>query len=526
MKWRPRLAGAVLVLEPDRVRLPWTRQPRHTACHRARSLSAPSVVTSKASDDTSRDGTFTTKTARDSSFFDQTAAAAKLFPTFSIRPIAIRDRGGARLRNALLVAYRRTRAFETDSQVHSCGPNPTPSMGKKDRRAPAKPGEKKRELPQAAPTDDAELEPDEDDVAFVNAHRAYGAFFGTRLSVDGIAGGDSTSRKRRKEVKEEDRTAEFERGGPRVVDGDDDENDDGEKKTLALPVKRLDGTVVHQPTGPASIELDELELGNLSAAARAAVEKARESWDDGDHGVDDDGKKVKGKKSRRALELAEEMQRTEYGQKKSEKWWDGNDKDGNDGAGDENDTGKQSDDEDKEDDQDVDPATAARRSRAAAAAASEAEMSFEEKLVSIRERIGVACQGVLEDPESRWHELEEVLTLAEDRDPTIARLGALSAVLVFADVVPGYRIRPLTEKELTMKVTKETQKLRDFEAGLLKMYKGFVRLVVRRGGGEKKTRALRGGGFGLAPGVGLTCLCQLLQVRIGLTLFDALYGVQ
>jgi nucleolar complex protein 3 len=153
-------------------------------------------------------------------------------------------------------------------------------------------------------------------------------------------------------------------------------------------------------------------------------------------------------------------------------------------------------------------------------------MSFEEKLVSIRERIGVACQGVLEDPESRWHELEEVLTLAEDRDPTIARLGALSAVLVFADVVPGYRIRPLTEKELTMKVTKETQKLRDFEAGLLKMYKGFVRLVVRRGGGEKKTRALRGGGFGLAPGVGLTCLCQLLQVRIGLTLFDALYGVQ
>lgn len=115
MKWRPRLAGAVLVLEPDHVRLPWTRQPRHTACHRARSLSAPSVVTSKASDDTSRDGTFTTKTARDSSFFDQTAAAAKLFPTFSIRPIAIRDRGGARLRNALLVAYRRTRAFETDS---------------------------------------------------------------------------------------------------------------------------------------------------------------------------------------------------------------------------------------------------------------------------------------------------------------------------------------------------------------------------------------------------------------------------
>jgi nucleolar complex protein 3 len=116
----------------------------------------------------------------------------------------------------------------------------------------------------------------------------------------------------------------------------------------------------------------------------------------------------------------------------------------------------------------------------------------------------------LEDPEGRWTELEEVMKLAEDRDPEVARLGALSAVLVFKDICPGYRIRALTEKELLMKVTKETQKLRDFEAGLLKMYKGFVRLITRRGGGEKKSRAQRGGGFGLNPGVALTCLCQLL----------------
>ena len=66
-------------------------------------------------------------------------------------------------------------------------------------------------------------------------------------------------------------------------------------------------------------------------------------------------------------------------------------------------------------------------------------------------------------------------------------------VLVFRDVCPGYRIRPPTEKELAMKVTKETQKLRDFEAGLLKMYQSFVRTVVRCGGG-KKSRSQRGKG--------------------------------
>ena len=414
-------------------------------------------------------------------------------------------------------------------------------MGKKDRRKDGEGGDKKRELPQAAPVDDDDLEPDEDDVAFVNAHRAYGAFFGDRLSVRAIAETDPGSKRRRKRVAEEDKTAEFERGGPREAGawegaekekrGDDDDAEGKTRTPLALPVKRLDGTVVHQPTAPAPIDGDEVDLASLPAAARAALQKARASWDED---ADDAPKReAKSKKARR--ELADEflqtnysMRRTEYGQKSSEKWWEGKKnengkEDGDDGndrrdgrtdggavarlaASDSaSDSGSDGDAE-----SDVDPATAARRARSAAAAASEAEMSAEDRLLSVKARIGAACQGVLEDPEGRWTELEEVTKLAEDRDPEVARLGALSAALVFKDVCPGYRIRALTPKELAMKVTKETQKLRDFEAGLLRMYKGFVRLVVRRGGGEKKTRAQRGGGLGLAPGVALTCLCQLL----------------
>ena len=382
-------------------------------------------------------------------------------------------------------------------------------MGKKDRRKDGKGGDEKRELPQAAPVDDDDLEPDEDDVAFVNAHRAYGAFFGDRLSVRAIAETDPSSKRRRKRVAAEDETAEFERGGPREAgawegaekkDGDDD----AAPPPLALPVKRLDGTVVHQPTAPAPIDGDGVDLASLPAAARAALEKARESWD----GDADAGEKRGPTSWRARRELAEEMARTEYGQKRSEKWWNGNTETTEDAAREDDDDGSGAS---RSESEDVDPATAARRARAAAAAASEAEMSAEARLSSVRARIGAACQGVLEDPEGRWLELEEVMQLAEDRDPETARLGALSAALVFKDVCPGYRIRNLTEKELAMKVTKETQKLRDFEAGLLKMYKGFVRLIVRRGGGEKKSRAQRGGGFGLEPGVALTCLCQLLE---------------
>ena len=230
-----------------------------------------------------------------------------------------------------------------------------------------------------------------------------------------------------------------------------------------------------------------------------------------------------------ARELADEMRRTEYGQKSSEKWWvpvpdsrqkpggeknengdtdgdtDGDDfrndrRDGRNDGGAVNYADSDSELHSKSDESDVDPATAARRARSAAAAASEAEMSAEDRLLSVKARIGAACQGVLEDPEGRWTELEEVTKLAEDRDPEVARLGALSAALVFKDVCPGYRIRALTPKELAMKVTKETQKLRDFEAGLLRMYKGFVRLVVRRGALGAPDQAGLGLGLGLGRG--------------------------
>ena len=46
----------------------------------------------------------------------------------------------------------------------------------------------------------------------------------------------------------------------------------------------------------------------------------------------------------------------------------------------------------------------------------------------------------------------------------------LSLAAVFKDILPGYKIRPPTEKELAMPVSKEVKKLRDHESGLLRAY--------------------------------------------------------
>jgi nucleolar complex protein 3 len=58
--------------------------------------------------------------------------------------------------------------------------------------------------------------------------------------------------------------------------------------------------------------------------------------------------------------------------------------------------------------------------------------------------------------------------LAMDGDVVVARLASLSALLVFKDLAPGYRIRPPTEKELEMTVSKEVRAMRDYESAFLK----------------------------------------------------------
>ena len=363
------------------------------------------------------------------------------------------------------------------------------------------------ELPQAAPMDEDELEPDDDDVAFFARNAAYGAFFNERLAVEGIASGNKRGRK--KGLADEDKTATYERA-PRGS-AENGEPDDAGQAPLTLPVKRLDGTVVHAPLTPAPIEGKGVDdnLHNLPAAARAAVQKAREAWDKHDEALDEEGRKRKlGKKAKRAEALANELGRTEYKQAPSERWWDGEGKQTADGGG--PDGEPETDEEGEgEEEEEEDPAARARKARAREAEALEAEMDAEERQASVRQRIAAACQGVLEDPEGRWTDLREVAKLVEDRDPEVARLAALSLLLVFKDICPSYRIRPPTEKELQMKVSKDVMKLRDFEAGLLKMYQAYIRVMVRTSGGKKK-RSERGKG-GPDASTALKCLCGLLE---------------
>lgn len=59
----------------------------------------------------------------------------------------------------------------------------------------------------------------------------------------------------------------------------------------------------------------------------------------------------------------------------------------------------------------------------------------------------------------------------------VQRLALLSLSSIFKDILPGYRIRDLTEEEQAVKVTKSVQKLRDYENALLRGFQSYVKVL-------------------------------------------------
>ncbi|KAI5475797.1 nuclear export protein noc3 [Pseudohyphozyma bogoriensis] len=87
-------------------------------------------------------------------------------------------------------------------------------------------------------------------------------------------------------------------------------------------------------------------------------------------------------------------------------------------------------------------------------------------------------------------------------DKEIRAMAMVSLLAVFMDILPGYRIRPLTDAEKDVKVSQLVQRQREWEEGLLGVYKKFLENCEE----EVKEETP------LAPAA-LHCLCQLVQEK-------------
>ncbi|KZO99597.1 NOC3p-domain-containing protein, partial [Calocera viscosa TUFC12733] len=135
-----------------------------------------------------------------------------------------------------------------------------------------------------------------------------------------------------------------------------------------------------------------------------------------------------------------------------------------------------------------------------------------ERVGRAKEQIAGICQDIMADPENNLGLLRrlQTFTLAQlpspetgkpsvANDPLVRKLALLSLLSVFKDIVPSYRIRALTEKEQAEKVGQMVARTREWEQGLVGVYKAYLAELEREVKGKT-----------VLADAALRCLCALL----------------
>jgi nucleolar complex protein 3 len=102
-------------------------------------------------------------------------------------------------------------------------------------------------------------------------------------------------------------------------------------------------------------------------------------------------------------------------------------------------------------------------------------------------------------------EFKSIVHFMSDKRTPIKRLVFLTLLAIYKDIVPGYRIRKLTAKELAVQVSKDVRKVRDFEEALLAGYQSYLQSLE-----NVAQKTLRENGDRLLLQTVVQCMSQLL----------------
>ncbi|KAL5336366.1 nucleolar complex-associated protein 3 [Aspergillus crustosus] len=135
------------------------------------------------------------------------------------------------------------------------------------------------------------------------------------------------------------------------------------------------------------------------------------------------------------------------------------------------------------------------------------KIPLKQQMLQAKEDIARAATLINEDPEEHISSFRTMAELADSkRHVAIRKLALASQAAVYKDVIPGYRIRPLSEEEMTSKVSKEVRKLRNYEQSLVSGYKHYVQTLLTL---TKSSRDRSEATIGLKS-VAINCACSLL----------------
>ncbi|KAL3444979.1 nucleolar complex-associated protein-domain-containing protein [Aspergillus insuetus] len=136
------------------------------------------------------------------------------------------------------------------------------------------------------------------------------------------------------------------------------------------------------------------------------------------------------------------------------------------------------------------------------------KIPLKQQILQAKEEIAKAATLINEDPEEHISSFKTMAEMVENGSHVaIKKLALASQAAIYKDVIPGYRIRPLSEEETSAKVSKDVRKLRSFEQSLLSGYKHYVQTLLSL---TKSSKGDSAGTDASLKSVAISCACSLL----------------
>jgi nucleolar complex protein 3 len=139
--------------------------------------------------------------------------------------------------------------------------------------------------------------------------------------------------------------------------------------------------------------------------------------------------------------------------------------------------------------------------------AEESKLSTRQQIFQAKEDLAKFASLVNEDPEEHLGSLKAIAQIAASKNTVIKKLALATQCAVYQDLIPGYRIRPASDEELTAKLSKDVRKLRSYEQALVGGYQLYVKELEKlvKGGKQSSNSEVAG-----LASVALSCACKLV----------------
>ncbi|KAI1111560.1 nucleolar complex-associated protein-domain-containing protein [Nemania sp. NC0429] len=139
----------------------------------------------------------------------------------------------------------------------------------------------------------------------------------------------------------------------------------------------------------------------------------------------------------------------------------------------------------------------------------EPAIPVKQQIRTAKEELAKLASALNEEPYENAAAFKALTKIGESNIPAIVTLSLVTRMAVYKDLIPGYRIRPISDdRPPGEKVSKEVRTIQTFEQSLVSGYQTYVRELAR----YAKTRRGAAGWDGIAS-VAITCASSLLTAH-------------